>query len=159
MKKFMNIVSVLVLTAAGIFAQEAAKISEKDEKAIRANVEQMVRGWNMKSGAEYAKPFAADSDYVVINGIHIKGRAANAAGHQQIFDTIYKDQDIAATVEQIRFLRPDVAVVHVLAERYLKSDRNRTTKARLTLMMVKNGGKWEIAAFQNTQIQNPPVSK
>ena len=155
MKKFMSIVLILVFTAAGLFAQNKAKVSEKDEKAIRANVEQMVKGWNMKSGAEFAKPFAEDSDYVVVNGMHIKGRAANAAGHQQIFDTIYKDTDIAATVENIRLLRADVAVVHVLAERFPKVDKSQITKARLTLVMVKNNNKWEIAAFQNTQIQMP----
>ena len=155
MKKIMSIVSILVFTAVGIFAQDKAKVSERDEKAIRANVEQIVKGWNMKSGAELAKPFAEDSDYVVINGMHLKGRAANAAGHQQIFDTIYKNDDISATVEQIRFLRPDVAVVHVLAERFPKTNKSQTTKARLTLVMVKNNDKWEIAAFQNTQIQMP----
>jgi uncharacterized protein (TIGR02246 family) len=155
MKKIMSIVSILVFTAAGIFAQDKAKISERDEKAIRANVEQIVKGWNMKSGAEFAKPFAEDSDYVVVNGMLIKGRAANAAGHQQIFDTIYKDTDIAATVEQIRLLRSDVAVIHVLAERFPKADKSQITKGRLTLVMVKNNDKWEIAAFQNTQIQMP----
>ena len=61
----------------------------KDEAMIRANVEQMAKGWNMKSGAEFAKPFAEDSDYVVINGMHLKGRVANAEAHQRIFDTIY----------------------------------------------------------------------
>ncbi len=64
-------VSVLFLLLYGAaFAQQSATKTE-DEKAIRANVEQMVKGWNMKSGAEFAKPFAEDSDYVVINGMHI----------------------------------------------------------------------------------------
>lgn len=153
----INLVTIsvlLLLLCAAAFAQNTATGAE-DEKMILSNVEQMIKGWNMKSGAEFAKPFAEDSDYVVVNGMHLKGRAANAAGHQQIFDTLYKDTDISATVEQIRFLRPDVAVVHVLAGRYPKADKNQITKGRLTIVMVKNGGKWEIAAFQNTQIQMP----
>lgn len=155
MKINLITVSILfLLLSSAAFAQKAAARAG-DEKAIRANVEQMVKGWNMKSGAEFAKPFAEDSDYVVVNGMHIKGRAANAAGHQQIFDTIYKDADIAATVEQIRFLRPDVALVHVLAERFPKADKSQVTKGRLTMVMVKNNDKWEITAFQNTQIQMP----
>lgn len=150
-KKMTGITLILIWTAAGICAQKAGKTA--DERAIYASVEQIVKGWNAKSGEQFARPFAADSDYVVINGMHIKGRAANAAGHQQIFDTIYKDHDIAATVEQMRFLRSDVVVVHVLAELFPKADRNQVTKARLILVMVKNAGKWEIEAFQNTQIQ------
>ena len=152
-----NYTILIFVLASAVVNNYAQKAGEKtaDETAIRANVEQMVKGWNAKSGAEFAKPFAEDSDYVVVNGMHIKGRAVNAAGHQQIFDTVYKDVDLAASVEQIRFLRPDVALVHVQAERFPKADKSQTTKARITLVMVKNGGKWEIAAFQNTQIQTP----
>lgn len=154
-RKYLGLTVIMLLAISIANAQTSPKMN-KDEIAIRANVEQMVKGWNAKSGAEFAKPFAEDSDYVVVNGTHLKGRAANAAGHQQIFDTFYKDVDIATTVEQIRFLRSDVAVVHVFAERFPKSDRTQTTKGRITLVMVKTRGKWEIAAFQNTQIQPPP---
>jgi len=146
----------MLCAATGISAQEKARISDKakDESLIRANVKQMENGWNMKSGAEYAKPFAEDADYVVINGIHIKGRAAVAQGHQQIFDTIYKNSNVSLTVEQIRFLRPDVAVAHV--QTTLKVNQGALTgeyKGRITMMVTKTGDRWEIAAFQNTSIQ------
>src|SRR5215217_3708758 len=88
-----------------------------DEAALRESVKQMETGWNTKSGALFAKPFAEDADYVVINGMYIKGRAAIESAHQRIFDTIYKDTKINLTVKQIRFLRPDVAVVHVNGHR------------------------------------------
>lgn len=156
MKSITNIILVLIFTAAGIAAQEKAKTADtsRDETAIRANVEQMVKGWNMKSGAEFAKPFAEDSDYVVINGFHIKGRAANAAGHQRIFDTIYKNSTLAYTVENIRFVRFDVAVVHVLAMMKMpQGNSTQTFNARITMVMVRNEGKWEITAFQNTAIE------
>ena len=152
LRNYTILIFVLAIAATSGYAQKVTNKTE-DENQIRANVAQMVKGWNAKSGAEFAKPFAEDSDYVVVNGMHIKGRAANAAGHQQIFDTIYKDVDIQATVEQIRFLRPDVAVVHALAERFPKADKSQLTKGRITLVMTKINGKWEIAAFQNTQVQ------
>ena len=158
MKNITNIILVLIFTAAGIAAQEKTKAADtsKDEAAIRANVGQMVKGWNMKSGAEFAKPFAEDSDYVVINGMRIKGRAANAEGHQQIFDTFYKNSTLAYTVENIRFVRPDVAVVHVLAMLKLpQGNSTQTFNARITMVMVRNEGKWEITALQNTEIQQP----
>jgi uncharacterized protein (TIGR02246 family) len=153
-KHFLNLLILFLLTAAGAFGQDGdSDARAEDEKAIRANVEQLVKGWNMKSGEEFAKPFAEDSDYIVINGRHIKGRAANARGHQQIFDTIYKDSDIDAEVEQIRFVRPDVAVVHLLGEMFSKADRKQGGKSRLMMVMVKTEGKWEIVAYQNTRIQ------
>lgn len=122
-----------------------------DEAAIRENVKQMETGWNTKSGARFAKPFAEDADYVVINGMYIKGRSVIETAHQQIFDTIYKDTTITLAVKQIRFLRPDVAVVHVNARRNGPT-KELTTEAMLTLFMTKEKNGWTIAAFQNTQV-------
>ena len=62
----------------------------------------------------FAKPFAKDTDYFVINGMYIKGGATIESAHQRIFDTVYKVTTLSLTVKQIRFLRPDVAVVHVI---------------------------------------------
>jgi len=154
LRNFTVLIIVLLVAVINSYAQKTDNKSA-DQAAIRANVEQMVKGWNTKSGAEYAKPFAEDSDYVVINGFHIKGRAANAAGHQQIFDTIFKNTNLTLVVEQIRFLRPDVAVVHVFGTRRptREADSALIGDARITMTMVKNNGKWEIAVFQNTAIQ------
>lgn len=144
---------ILVIASFKIQAQKAENKTE-DEKALRANVAQMASGWNTKSGADFAKPFAEDADYVVINGMYIKGRAAIAQGHQQIFDTFYKNTNLTLAVERIRFLRADVAVVHVLATLKLtENETARTTIARITMVMTKTGDKWEIAAFQNSEMQ------
>lgn len=155
MKRHLMTMTVLFFLGCSVSYGQNNSAKTENEKAIRANVEQMVKGWNAKSGAEFAQPFAEDSDYVVINGMYIKGRADIAKGHQQIFDTFYKGFDIAVTVEQIRFLRHDVAIVHGLGERFPKTDRNQPTKSRITLVMFKKNGKWKIAAFQNTEIQTP----
>ena len=120
-----------------------------DEAALRESVKHMETGWNTKSGALFAKPFAEDADYVVINGMYIKGRAAIESGHQRIFDTIYKETNITLSVKQIRFLRPDVAVVHVEGRR-TGPTKELTQDAMLTLMMTKEKQGWVIAAFQNT---------
>ena len=122
-----------------------------DEAAMRESVKQMESGWNTKSGALFAKPFAEDADYVVINGMYIKGRAAIQTAHQRIFDTIYKDTNINLTVKQIRFLRPDVAVVHVTGHRDGPT-KDLIQDAILTLVMTKEQNGWTITAFQNTAV-------
>ena len=151
-RNFRVLIFVLFIASVNSYAQTIDNKSE-DEAAIRANVEQMAKGWNMKSGAEFAKPFAEDSDYVVINGMHIKGHAANAESHQHIFDTIYKDSSIVPIVKQIRFLRPDIAVVHGESNLTFKiNGEERRGKGMVTLVMTKEKGKWSIATFQNTAI-------
>ena len=122
-----------------------------DEAAMRESVKQMETGWNTKSGALFAKPFAEDADYVVINGNYIKGRAVIESQHQRIFDTIYKDTNLTLTVKQIRFLRPDVAVVHVEGRRSGPA-KELMQDAMLTLMMTREKQGWVIAAFQNTAV-------
>ena len=122
-----------------------------DEAAMRESIKQLETGWNTKSGALFAKPFAEDADYVVINGMYIKGRATIESAHQRIFDTIYRDTNITLTVKQIRFLRPDVAVAHVTGHREGPT-KELTSDAMLTLMMTKEKQGWVIAAFQNTAV-------
>ncbi|HWS54732.1 MAG TPA: SgcJ/EcaC family oxidoreductase [Pyrinomonadaceae bacterium] len=124
-----------------------------DDRAVRENVSRMEAGWNAKSGELFAKPFAEDADYVVINGLHIRGREAIDKGHQRIFDTVYKDSTLALTVRQVRFLRPDVALVHVNARNQVRqAGETREAGAIITLVMVRDAGAWKITAFQNTQV-------
>jgi len=159
LRNFTILIFVLIITAATANAQKTGD-KNADETAIRANVEQMMQGWNAKNGADFAKPFAEDADYVVINGMQLKGRPAIAKGHQGIFDTIYKNSTISYAVESIRFLRPDIAVIHVFgALKVTEGESTRTGNARMTLVMTKNNGKWEIAAFQNTSVQDTKEGK
>lgn len=125
-----------------------------DESAMRDAVKQMETGWNTKSGALFAKPFAEDADYVIINGSYIKGRSVIESAHQRIFDTIFKETTLSLTVQQIRFLRPDVAVVHVKGQRS-SPVKELNQDAMLTLFMTKENHRWTIAAFQNTAITAP----
>lgn len=153
-QKFFGMTIILLCATTFVFAQEKTSKMSIDEAAIRANVEQIAKGWNMKSAAEFAKPFAEDSDYVVSNGYHIKSMVANVKEIQVVFETREKHSIVSNTVEQIRFLRPDVAVIHVLgARKVVQGDSTQEVKGRITMVMVKNKGKWEIVAFQNTPIQ------
>jgi uncharacterized protein (TIGR02246 family) len=125
-----------------------------DEAAIRQIVQQVQDAWNAHDGKAFAAPFATDADYVVVNGMYAKGREAIERGHTAIFTTIYKDSRNVATVKSVRFLRPDVAVAHV--EWNLEFKMNGATQkghAINTMILTKEGGKWSIAAFQNTPIQ------
>jgi uncharacterized protein (TIGR02246 family) len=158
-----NLVKNLSLTLAALaaFALQAAAqgravagAAAADEAAVRENVRQMESGWNAKSGALFAKPFADDADYVVINGTQLKGREEIAQGHQRIFDTFYKESVISLAAVRVRFLRPDVAVAHVAARLKVPQPGGpaREADAVITVVMTKERGEWKIAAFQNTSV-------
>jgi uncharacterized protein (TIGR02246 family) len=147
MMKTLVFVTLLMLG----FSGQPVDTQSADEAAMRESVKQMETGWNTKSGALFAKPFAEDADYVVINGMYIKGRAVIETQHQRIFDTIYKDTTLSLTVKQIRFLRPDVAVVHVSGQR-VGPTKDVVNDAMITIVMTKEKSGWVIAAFQNTAV-------
>ncbi len=128
---------------------QLTNVSTSDEAAVREIVEQVRDGWNAGDGDAFAAPFADDADYVIINGVYIKGQPIIASGHQQIFDTVYKNSHSTATIKSVRFLRDDVALVHVQWHLIFQQGEHRSTS---TMVMTKEDGQWRIAAFQNTSL-------
>jgi uncharacterized protein (TIGR02246 family) len=158
MSQRSSLFTVAVLALMAVCAQtgkaQTPQSASADESAIRQIVQQVQDGWNAHDGKAFAAPFATDADYVVVNGQKIKGREAIEKGHTAIFTTIYKDSHNVGTVKGVRFLRPDVAVAHVEWNlEFTMGGETRKGHAINTLVMTKDGGKWSIAAFHNTPIQ------
>jgi uncharacterized protein (TIGR02246 family) len=154
--KINYIVLILFTAATGVLAQQASNPADtaKDDAAARLIVTQLENAWNAHDGKAFAAPFAADADYVVVDGMYVKGREAIEKGHQGIFTTVFKDSTNQGTVKSVRFLRPDVAVVHVEWNLTVRSDgKENKGRAMNTMFMTKNEGKWSIAAFHNTPIK------
>lgn len=123
----------------------------EDEIAIHAVIAAVEAGWNAGGGDQFAAPFAEDADYVVVNGMYVKGRQAIAEGHQHIFDTVYRNSHNTGTVEHLRFLADDIAVAHVRWHLKLRPDDSGNT-AICTMVLTRSEGDWTIAAFQNTPV-------
>lgn len=151
---FVVFVLALVLAGAHQSNAQTPPNSSADEAALRQVVQQVQDGWNAHDGKAFAAAFTSDADYVVVNGTRAKGREEIERGHTAIFSTIYKDSHNVATVKSIRFLRPDVAVVHIEWNlEFSAGGEKRKAQAINTMVMTKEGAKWSIAVFQNTPIQ------
>jgi uncharacterized protein (TIGR02246 family) len=149
----LALLALLLITVQTVRAQTPQSASA-DENAVRQIVQQLQDGWNAHDGKAFAAPFATDADYVIVNGMKIKGREEIEKGHTGIFTTIYKDSHNVATFKGVRFLRPDVAVAHVEWNlEFTMGGEKRKAQAMNTLVLTKDGGKWSIAAFHNTPIQ------
>ena len=149
----MAVLALLLMSGSAVDAQQPVA-SSADEAALRDLVRQVQDGWNAHDGKAFAAPFALDADYVIVNGRKITGRKEIEQGHAMIFSTIYKDSHNVGTVKNIRFLRPDIAVVHVEWNLEYRSGAGETVRSRAinTMIMTREGGKWSIAAFHNTPI-------
>lgn len=159
----MRIVSTLIvlvflsITACALVIQPTGQTAtgarSEDEAAIKAIIQRLQDGWNAGDGKAFASSFAEDADYVIVNGLKIKGREMIASGHQNIFDTVYKNSRISASIKSVRFLRSDIAIAHIEWNlKYSENGTPREGKAMNSLTLTKENGEWSIAAFHNTPI-------
>jgi uncharacterized protein (TIGR02246 family) len=126
-----------------------------DEAAVRALYTRSMDGWNTGSGEAFAAPFAEDGHLVAFDGTHFKGRDEIVAFHQPLFETWLKGTRLVAEVESVRFLSPDVALMHVLGGTVMRG-KSRPAPERdsiQTLVAIKRDGEWRLAAFQNTRVR------
>ena len=130
-----------------------------DEQALSQIVAKLEEAWNAGDSAAFTSYFTDDATFIHIFGGQLDGRTAIQAIHRQIFDTIYKGSRNHFTLQRIRFLRPDVAMVFVHAHlKFNDCGQPRKILARPTLVVVKENGRWQAAAFQNTWISEPPAA-
>jgi uncharacterized protein (TIGR02246 family) len=126
-----------------------------DEAAVRGLYQQLMDGWNRGSGAAFAAAFTEDGDLVAFDGTHFKGRREIAPFQQQLFDKWLKGSRLVGRVTKVRFLSPDVAVMHAVGGTIMRGQRE-PAPARdsiQTLVATRQDGEWRLAAFQNTRIR------
>jgi uncharacterized protein (TIGR02246 family) len=124
-----------------------------EERALHGIVYHLEAAWNAADATAFAAPFTEDAEFIHILGGYYTGRAAIEAGHRMIFGTIYKGSTVRYSVEKIRFLRPDVALVFLRQFLQFQEGGAATElEARPTIVAKKVDGSWRIAAMQNTRI-------
>jgi|GEM_PF-1231237 len=125
------------------------------ETPIRALYEQLMDGWNKGSGEAFAAPFADVCDLVAFDGTHFMSRQEIATFQQALFDKWLKGTRLVGQVKQVKFLSPDVAVMHAIGGTLIPKE-SKPSPARdsiQTLVATRTDGAWKIAAFQNTRLR------
>jgi uncharacterized protein (TIGR02246 family) len=134
----------------------SAQERQLDDNAIRNIVATMESGWNAKSGKEFSTYFAANHDYIVWSGIYLANipTETNAMAHQGLFDGMYKNVDLELRLDKIRYIKDDVAVVHVLGATYDQGTPiPELPKVIITLVVEKKDSQWQIISFHNCDIE------
>ncbi len=136
---------------------------QKDKAAIRQVVQTMQDGHNTKNGKLFASGFAKEHDYIIIDGMFLPNitREDNARSHQALYDSDRTSSlggnlgkvGMQLNVAKIRFLTPEIAVVHIQSQSYLKEQPDKRAKNIMTTVMQKQEGKWSIVAFHNAPVQ------
>jgi uncharacterized protein (TIGR02246 family) len=157
MTKRFFIAAALLTILCGLTPAQQTTSHAKDEAAIRAIIAALADAWTRGDADAWGRAFTVDADFTVWNGIYAKGREAITRGHANIFSTIYKDTRQRLDVRSIRFLRDDVAVVHVEGSVVKKDEAFPSSPQVVPLfVLTQEKGEWLIAVFQNTKVAPPP---
>jgi uncharacterized protein (TIGR02246 family) len=118
--------------------------SAKDETAIRGLYEQLMDGWNKGNADAFAAPFTVDADFIAFDGTRFRGRRVIASSHQPLFNSWLKGSRLTGEVTSLRFLTPEVALMHALGGTIMpgKSAPSPERDSIQTLVVVKHDEAW-----------------
>jgi uncharacterized protein (TIGR02246 family) len=131
-----------------------AQDQSTDELAIRALYESILAGWNARSGAAFAAPFADDGVTIGYDGSVHSGRDGIAAE----LDRIFADHPTAryvARVTSVRLINRDAGVLRAIAGLVPPdaTDIKPELNAHQTLVAGRLDGDWRVVLLQNTPAQ------
>lgn len=110
--------------------------------------------WNRGDGTAFGAEFSDETDFVNIQGEHHRGdRSVIARGHDGILATVYAGSTVRYRVELARTLVPGVVIAVASSTLDAPSGPLQgTNRSRTTVVLVDEGDRWAISAFQNTLI-------
>jgi uncharacterized protein (TIGR02246 family) len=147
---------VVSLARAATSAAEAGG-NPADLDAIRQVITETTAAFNLHDAKAFARYYTPDAWLVTVRGESMVGTAEIENGLASIFESRATSAKLETLDVSIRFIRPDVAVAHVLNELSgSKSPSGGLLPAHRELsirVLVKNDGVWRVTAFHNTIVQ------
>ncbi|MEU2256114.1 SgcJ/EcaC family oxidoreductase [Nocardia xishanensis] len=122
---------------------------------ICAVLDRLTEAWAAGDADAFGSVFTEDATYTTYVGTYYEGKADLVEAHRALFDGFLKGTELADSYLGIRFYGPDTAVVTSRGDTY-KGERKSAgelTKTQ-TYTLVKQDGRWLIAAFHNTKRGN-----
>jgi uncharacterized protein (TIGR02246 family) len=154
MKDLILRIGPVAIVVMASFPALAAADREVDEAAIRDVVQkQQQQAWNQHDAKAYASLFAEDGDVVNVVGWWWKDRKEIESKLTDAFAFVFGESTLTITQVDVRFLTPEIAVAHVrwtMTGAKTPPTIPEPREGLQTILLQKLGGKWMIAAFQNT---------
>lgn len=135
--------------------------SASDESAVRGVVVAYVDAWNQHDMEAMHALNLGDVEWINIAGNHWRGNGTVYAGHDNLHRTIFAHTTMQVDSVVIRAV--DEAAIAVAAMRFAplympSGEMLSEVRTHGTYVLVKAGGRWKIAHFQNTVI-HPEAEK
>jgi uncharacterized protein (TIGR02246 family) len=148
----VSVLAIVSLVLSCAATQTVAQGTRDDEEAIKRVVVAMDDAFNAHE--PNAALFTRDADFVNVNGTWFKGTAEIENGRRAAFETRLRKASTKSVDVRIRFVRSDVAIVHVISETsgMVASVGHELLPQRVLNLrvLIKVDGSWLVTAFQNT---------
>jgi uncharacterized protein (TIGR02246 family) len=138
-------------------AHAQAPDARQDADAIKGIIAATTDAFSRRDAKGWVQYCTDDAEFVTVRGESMKGQAQIEKGLATIFQTRGRNVTLKTLAVSLRFIRPDVALVHVTNELSgLLSPDGKTQPPHQELsvrVFVKDQGTWRITAFHNTMLQ------
>lgn len=136
---------------------QAFALDSSDKEAIENVIKNYAIAWNDHEGKGFGDGFTEDADFVNIFGMHFSGKEEIERRHLHILQTFSKGSKLQISNTRLREVYPGlvIALVRWRVEGFRDpgSDMSQPGNSRegiFTQVFIKQNGKWEITASQNT---------
>lgn len=125
-----------------------------ENEQVEKLYKQLLDSWNNQNATKYASFFSENGSVVGFDGSQMNGKDDIESEIGGIF-VDHQTAKYVSKVREIRFLRPDVALLRAVAGMIPPGEQkvNPAANAIQSLVLVKENSTWSISHFHNTPAQ------
>jgi uncharacterized protein (TIGR02246 family) len=128
--------------------------TKADEAAVRHVPQAFVAAWANHDGHQLGAIMAEDVDFVNVGGDWLHGRADFELYHSRLLSGRFKDSTLTTRDTVVRFLRPDLALLHwswgLVGDKNEDLTKRKPRMGIFTMVVEKRNGGWLVVSAQNT---------
>lgn len=141
----------LVLLLAATLSVSAQ--TEPDERAVHKLPESFAEATTKHDGHELAQIMAGDVDFVTVGAMWLHGRSDFETYHVRLLSGRFSEVTMTPLEIRVRFLHPDVAVVHwswsIRGDKNIDGTKREPRYGMMTMVAEKRDGAWLVVVAQN----------
>jgi len=126
----------------------------EEERALRELLAHIDAAWNRRDAKAFSDFFEDQANFRFHTGVTLRGKSKIENHYLGHFPKIREGEKHSSTVRQIRFIRPDVAILDSEVELFRLNENSGEKDIRLKLMSTtvanKEGGRWFVSAVNLT---------